>query len=227
MNVSTPAPTTARTNGAMRSASGITTTTTIGPTPPAAISPRPHASTPASTTSRPTTSSQGTLPGPASCEALVRAPAIPDRGRWRPVHSTSRQRPYCVGASGRRGVGASGRRGVGASRRRGDGRRSAAVGPRGRRRGDGRRSEARGACGAGAAGRRSARRTLAVGAAGFRAELLTGLALQLPAVGPQLPELGVLDAQRPRIELRVQALLLLLTVVLQCLQGRHREDRKS
>src|SRR5699024_7714778 len=93
----------------------------------------------------------------------------------------------------RRGVGASGRRGVGASRRRGDGRRSAA----------------RRAFGAGAAGRRSARRTLAVGAAGFRAELLTGLALQLPAVGPQLPELGVLDAQRPRIELRVQALLLL------------------
>src|SRR5699024_12502559 len=29
MNVSTPAPTTARTNGAMRSASGITTTTTV------------------------------------------------------------------------------------------------------------------------------------------------------------------------------------------------------
>src|SRR5699024_8540144 len=113
-------------------------------------------------------------------------------------------------ASGRRGVGASGRRGAGVTA---GGQRL--VGPRGRRRGDGRRSGARRACGAGAAGRRSARRTLAVGAAGFRAELLTGLALQLPAVGPQLPELGVLDAQRPRIELRVQALLLLLTVVLQ------------
>src|SRR5699024_5313176 len=147
-------------------------------------------------------------------------PALPPARHWsgplRSLTVAAGDRCTAAVASGhtapaRRGAGASGRRGVGASRRGGDGRRTAAVGPRGRRRGDGRRSDARRACGAAAAGRRSARRTLAVGAAGFRAELLTGLALQLPAVGPQLPELGVLDAQRPRIELRVQALLLLLT----------------
>src|SRR5699024_5881387 len=80
MNVSTPAPTTARTNGAMRSASGITTTTTIGPTPPAATSPRPHASTPASTTSCPT---------PARGRTVGR----PRRGSIGPVPAGVRLRP--------------------------------------------------------------------------------------------------------------------------------------
>src|SRR5699024_5018118 len=55
MNAFTPAPTTPRPSGEKRSGSGSITTTTIGPTPPAAISPRPHASKPASTTSWPTT----------------------------------------------------------------------------------------------------------------------------------------------------------------------------
>src|SRR5699024_6145041 len=39
-------------------------------------------------------------------------------------------------------------------------------------------------------------------------ELAAGASLERVAVGPQLPELRVLDAERARIELRIQALLL-------------------
>src|SRR5690606_1218222 len=67
----------------------------------------------------------------------------------------------------------------------------------------------------------------AVDAELLRRQLLTGLALELVAVGPQLPEGRALDAELARIELRIQTLLLLLAVVLQRLQRRTLQEEDA
>src|SRR5699024_7512712 len=70
-------------------------------------------------------------------------------------------------------------------------------------------------------------RILGALAGDLRRELLAGLSLLDDAVGTQLPELGVLDPELAGIELRVDALLLLLAVVLERLQRGHLQHQDA